>query len=262
MLPFHLEMSLTPGARVEQTGNSSWRLSIPAGPEGRYRLAQIDDYSRLSRKAFHRQAPLRLSLRGRASAADLPGTWGFGLWNDPFSMGLLSRSGLLRLPALPNTAWFFFASPPSYLSFREDLPANGWLAATFRSAPALSRLLPLGAPALPLLAVPATARWLRRQARRFIGESAAALAVDPGEWHTYCLEWETRCVRFYVDDLLALHSPISPCPPLGLVIWIDNQSMAFTPEGHLHYGFLANRQPAWVEIENLVIEPGQRPQAI
>jgi hypothetical protein len=253
MLPNHLEPNLTPGAQVEKIGDAAWRLAIPAGPAGRYRLAQIDDYSRLRRGAFPWRPPLRLSLRARASAADLPGTWGFGLWNDPFSMGVLNQSGL-RLPALPNTAWFFFASPPSHLSFRDNLPASGWLASVFRSAPALSALLPMGAPALPLLAFPAAARRLRRLARRFIAEGATALPIDPTEWHTYQLDWELRGTWFSVDEKIVLESGVSPYSPLGLVIWIDNQTMAFTPHGQFRYGTLAHSQAAWIEIDRLDVE--------
>jgi hypothetical protein len=54
-----------------------------------------------------------------------------------------------------------------------------------------------------------------------------------------------------VDNTLVLESPISPCPPLGLVIWIDNQYAAFTPDGKIGFGLLKNTEPAWLEIENL-----------
>ncbi len=257
MLDDHLIPNLTRGANVEKTGQGAWRLGIPPGPAGRYRLAQIDDYSRLRRSAFPWRPPLRLSLRGRVCDAGLPGTWGFGLWNDPFSMGVLSQAGLLRLPALPNTAWFFYASPHNYLSFRDDQPASGWLAAVFRSAPLPSALLPLGAPILPLLAFPRTARPLRRLARRLISEQAVQLAVDPTQWHTYQLSWEAQRVRFYVDEAIVLESAVSPRPPLGLVIWIDNQAMAFTPGGQFRYRTLDFPGAAWLEIDSLSVECGR-----
>jgi len=109
-------------------------MDIPAGPRGSYRLAQLDDYGRaatyhsmrLPRRAFPWDSPLTpreprgvaLSLRARASDASLPGTWGFGLWNDPFSFAIGFGGTARRLPALPNTAWFFHASPESYLSLQ------------------------------------------------------------------------------------------------------------------------------------------------
>jgi hypothetical protein len=114
---------------------------------------------------FADSLPLNRLYR-RASQALSLGLWGMELWNDPFGMAILSGAEELRLPALPNAAWFFFASPPNYLSLRDDLPAQGGLAATF-SAPNLPPplLLPAGL-ALPLLALRPTTRWLRRLARR------------------------------------------------------------------------------------------------
>ena len=69
------------GGRVTQLDPEHWRLSIPQGLAGEYRLAQLDDYADLQRKSFPWVPPLLLSLKMRASAANLPGTWGFGLWN-------------------------------------------------------------------------------------------------------------------------------------------------------------------------------------
>jgi hypothetical protein len=123
----------TPGSTVEQIQVDSWRLSIPAGPAGRYRLAQLDDYTQLNREDFAWKSPVRLEIQARVSANDLPGTWGFGFWNDPFSTSLGLGGAARRLPALPNCAWFFYASPENYLSLRDDIPAQGLLAATFAS---------------------------------------------------------------------------------------------------------------------------------
>ena len=46
-------------------------------------------------------------------------------------------------------------------------------------------------------------------------------------------------------------SAVSPNPPLGLVIWIDNQYAAFTPEGKIGFGVLANPEPAWLEVKDI-----------
>jgi hypothetical protein len=95
----------TQGAQVTRSGPAAWRLEIPAGPAGQYRLAQLDDYAHLPRGAFPWHPPLTLSLRGCASAVDLPGTWGFGLWNDPFGLAFVKGGGL-RLPSLPTQPGF------------------------------------------------------------------------------------------------------------------------------------------------------------
>ncbi|MBN1148948.1 MAG: hypothetical protein JXA78_16945 [Anaerolineales bacterium] len=244
----NLEPNLTTGAQVEEVQAGTWRLAIPAGPAGRYRLAQLDDYSAAPRRSFPWQPPFEMALRARASASAIPGTWGFGLWNDPFSMGLLSGSGLARWPALPNAAWFFFASPPNYLSLRDDLPAQGGLAAVFRSPQWPTPVLALGAPVLPLALLPPAARLLRRLARRVVRQATASLPIDPAGWHTYTLDWELTAVRFLVDGDEVLRTGVSPLGPLGLVLWVDNQYAALPPSGRLRYGALATPEPAWIEI--------------
>ena len=238
-----LKPNLTRAAQVLQTGPAAWRLEIPPGPAGRYRLAQLDDYAGRPRGKFPWQPPMRLEIRARASAVDLPGTWGFGLWNNPFGMGVYS------LPALPNTAWFFFASPPNYLSLRDDLPAVGGLAPPVIAPRWPAGLLALGIPALPLAAFPALVRLARRLGRRVVRQDSAALSHDPCDWHTYTLEWLDHQVVLLLDGQAVLQTPVVPRGPLGLVIWIDNQYAAAAPDGRLRAGTLANPEPAWIEVE-------------
>lgn len=250
---YGLQAHVAGGGNVLKTPDGDWRLSIPKGDRGAYRLAQLDDYSHLARGSFCWQAPLSIYLRARASSAAIPGTWGFGLWNDPFSMGLLGGGGKARLPALPDTAWFFFAAPPNYLSLKDDLPAQGWLAATFRSPDWPAPLLALGLPALPLLLVPPGARLLRRLGRKIIHQDAAALDCDPVEWHAYSLEWAEGEVCFRVDGDEALRTEIAPEGRLGLVLWVDNQYMKIAADGRMGYGTLTNETGAWIEIGDLEI---------
>jgi hypothetical protein len=54
-----------------------------------------------------------------------------------------------------------------------------------------------------------------------------------------------------VDNAIVFESIVSPKAPLGLVIWIDNQYAAFTPEGKIGFGVLENAEPAWLEIKDL-----------
>lgn len=241
------------GGRVDPLGveGEGWRLSIPGGPGGVYRLAQLDDYAGQARRQFAWRAPVDLSVRMRASAANLPGTWGFGLWNDPFSMGVLAgqgrRLGSLRLPAAPNTAWFFFASPENYLALGRHAPGHGAMAAVFRSPPCPSAWMIAGAPAAPLLLSRAGVRLLRWVGRAVLGQVGAALHHDPTGWHTYRIQIGAGS-RFWVDDALALDTPVQPRGPLGLVIWIDNQFMALPPSGKAAYGWLETCE-AWVEVQ-------------
>lgn len=247
----NLKPNLSPQAQVSPAGAGVWHLEAPAGPQGRYRLAQLDDYADLRRGAFPWRPGVSLSLRAKASHKDLPGTWGFGLWNDPFSLSLGFGGGTRRWPALPNAAWFFFASAPNYLSLRDDLPAQGNLVATFRSPQWPAYLLALGAPAMTLLLWSPGARLIRRLGRRFVHQDAVKMGINPTLWHAYKLEWQKDFVCFRVDEEVILETRVSPFGPLGLVIWIDNQYAALPPSGRLTYGTLANPEPAWIDIEGL-----------
>jgi len=243
--------TLTPGAQVSQVGAGAWHLEVPAGPQGCYRLAQLDDYTGNKRGDFPWNPPVRLSIRAKASQRDLPGTWGFGLWNDPFSLSIGLGGGTRRWPVLPNAVWFFFASSPNYLSLRDDIPAQGDLVATFCSPRWPSLLLALGAPAMPLLLWSPGVRLLRRLGRQIVHQDAVEMGIDPSLWHSYTFTWQQECVCFEVDGDTILESNVSPDGPLGLVIWIDNQFVALPSSGNLSYGTLANPEPAWVDIESL-----------
>ncbi|MEK6221282.1 MAG: family 16 glycosylhydrolase [Chloroflexota bacterium] len=251
MSSFRLNTSQTANAKVEELVPNHWRLTIPTGEAGIYRLAQLDDYKGQKRVYFPHKAPIDISVEIRASGNNLPGTWGIGLWNDPFGFNL-GFGGNRILPALPNAAWFFFASEPNYLSFRDDYPANGKLAGTFRSPSLPSLILPLGLPVLPLLAWPITARMLRKAARQFVKEDANQLEHDTTEWHSYRISWAMEKVIFYFDGTRAFQTPISPRGPLGLVVWVDNQYAAFHPDGKLSFGTLPNKEQ-WIEFRNLEI---------
>jgi len=233
--------------------DGTWRLRIPAGPVGSYRLAQLDDYSKLPRKAFPWRPDIRLSVQMRASAEQIPGTWGIGFWNNPFSLSILKRVEMLRLPALPESIWYFFASPQNYLSFRDNLPAWGSLAATFRSHRWSNFWLTLAAPILPLLAIPISARYLRKLIRKAIHQDSKTIPINPTEWHDYRLDWCEDQAVFQVDGRRLFETVIVPQGPLGFVLWVDNQYAAFPPDGRVGFGTLENQEPAWIEIKNLII---------
>jgi hypothetical protein len=103
------------------------------------------------------------------------------------------------------------------------------------------------------LALPFSRKLTRRLMSRVIAEDGIALSVDPRQWHRYRLEWSPNRMVWEVDEIRAFESSVSPNPPLGLVIWIDNQYAAFTPEGKIGFGVLENPEPAWLEIKELEI---------
>ncbi|MDH5506341.1 MAG: hypothetical protein OEZ02_03905 [Anaerolineae bacterium] len=242
------------GGQVTSLGNGAWRLGIPAGKEGSYRLAQLDDYARLRRARFPWRAPVSMRLQARASGEDIGGTWGFGVWNDPFSFSLGFSGAARRLPALPNTAWFFNAAAPNYLSLRDDRPAQGFLAASFLAPRLPAALLAPAAPLLPLLAWPPAARALRRMGRAVVQQDAAALSLSAVEWHSYALTWTAKRVIFEVDAQRVFETTTAPGGALGFVVWIDNQYAALPPDGRMAYGTLPTREPAWIEIKDICIQ--------
>ena len=249
----------SPGASVEEfSRGEKYKLYIPNGTATQYRLAQLDDYAKTSRNKFPLRPPLTISLQARASNHSISGTWGFGLWNDPFGLSLGFGGNPFRLPALPNALWFFGASEESYLSFKtprassslrsaQRETANGFLAQTFRSPRFHPSLLLAG------LTLPFSRKMTRRIMGKIIDEDGIRLGVDVTQWHRYKLEWRDERVSFEVDNIQVFESQVSPNPPLGLVIWIDNQYAAFTPEGKIGFGVLENPEPAWLEIKDLEI---------
>jgi hypothetical protein len=249
-----LKSKQSPGASITQVEGSSCRLIIPAGPAGQYRLAQLDDYDGLRRRHFPWQPPFSLELWARASSANLPGTWGFGLWNNPFGMALTRGLEKMQLPVLPQAAWFFHASAANYLSLHDDLPAQGWLAVAFRSLRLPGWLALPGLPFAPLLAVRPVTRLLRRLGRIVVRQQATQLSVNPSAWHTYRLDWQRDRLGLAVDGEWVLETELTPYGPLGLVIWVDNQYMALPPDGRLSFGTLENPELAWIEIADLQIQ--------
>jgi hypothetical protein len=285
----------TTNARVEEISRESshYRLSIPSGKADRYRLSQLDDYAKTRRKDFPLRYPITLDLSARASSESIPGTWGFGLWNDPFGLSLGFGGNPFRLPALPNAVWFFGASEESYLSFKESprpersgaqtkgepqtnpsvqssstdanhasstgfaentQPSaqrdayNGFIAQTFRSPTFHPLLIPAG------LAFPFSRTRARRLLGKVIADEGTRLSVDVTQWHRYRIDWRENRVSFAVDDALVFESSLSPHPPLGLVIWIDNQFAAFTPEGQVGFGVLENPEPVWLEVKDIEVK--------
>ena len=192
--------------------SSHYLLSIPSGKADKYRLAQLSDYALLSRGKFPHNSPFSLSLSARTSSDSIPGTWGFGLWNDPFGMSIGYGGKQFRIPALPNAVWFFGASSENHLSF-SDKPANGFIAQTFRAPKFHPLLIPAG------LALPFSRKLTRRLMSKIVVEDGFQLwnqeagsrgshqqangvhSVNPTDWHRYRFEWSEKRVSFEADDV-------------------------------------------------------------
>ena len=243
----------TPGASVKPT-ERGWHLEIPAGEAGGYRLAQLDDYTALPRSRFPLRTPSTIRLYCRVSESTLPGTWGFGFWNDPFAFSFGLQGTAQRLPVLPNACWFFHASEENRLSFHDSFPGNGFLAQTFCSPKIPALLLASGILGLPLLISKTISKWLRAVAGKIIDEDSLSLSIDETQWHMYNLSWRESGVTFSIDDAVVFETPVSPRGPLGVVIWIDNQFAAWTPEGRIGVGTLQQKVAGRMEIEQVEVK--------
>jgi hypothetical protein len=229
-------------------------MRIAPVPPGRYTNAQLDDYHDFSgrlphRRPFTRAAPLRLSLRARASHAAPVGTLGFGFWNEPFSVtgSILSA---------PSVIWFFYAAPPSDMALVPGVPGHGWKAATLTTGRWPNLLLAPGALAAVLLTrIPGLGRPVMNLARRFVRAHEAPLAdVSLTEWHDYEIDWRENEARFRVDGQQRLSAPAPSKGPLGFVMWIDNQFAIASADGHFGFGVQPVAEPQWLEVAGLHFE--------
>lgn len=252
--------------RVRWTG-STLQLSTGPATESVYSDAQIDDCQGRPRGQLLWSPPLRLAVRARfshpgppASAGGdcdyeylggqiLSGTAGFGFWNAPSTLA----GG--KLPALPRALWFFYASPPSNIGLARAVPGCGWKAAAFDASGWPFRLLAPTIPvAVPLMRWRAAYRRLWPVGQRAIGVHEARLEAGMTDWHTYVIEWRAGQARFLVDGTVVLDCDRAPRGPLGLVIWLDNQSLVLTPQGRLHRRLLRQPEAQWLELAGISLE--------
>jgi hypothetical protein len=234
-------------------GAQGWRLSL--APSTRYADAQLDDYHARSRRFFPWSPPVRLSLSARSSHPSPAGTFGFGFWNDPFTLGLGVQGSARRLPQPPHTAWFFYASPLSDMRLHAEVTGDGWKTATLRSRSLPPALLLPGAAATFLgMQLPLLRRGLHGLLRRFYWAEETRLHFDPSQWHSYTIDWRVDRVIFSMDGEIQAVSAEPPRPPLGLVIWIDNQYAVVSPEKGLRFGVEPLVEPQWLEVVRLRVQ--------
>lgn len=226
-----------------------WTLSLPSASRDAYSDAQLHDYAGLARADFPWRPPLVLTLRARLSKT-IRGTAGFGFWNNP----LAPWGGL---PALPQAAWFLFASAPSAMELAQGVPGYGWKAAAIDAGSgAALRWGPFAPFVLAACNVPAVRRSIWPYIQRDLAIDERLLDVDQTAWHDYQLVWLRDRVIFGVDGRQVLMTRTAPRGPLGLVIWIDNQWARVTPAGSFGWGLLDFDQPQWLVCEDIrIISP-------
>ena len=229
-------------------GEEKLQLYLPPIAQG-YADAQIDDYGLAPGRKGYRWLPgTALSLWARFShdAEALQGTAGFGFWNAPFG------DPTVRMPALPQAAWFFFASRPSDLPFPHEGPGRGWFAATIDAGHRDALVVMPLAPLFLLLNQSARlrARLWPRIGRR-LQTSFGPLDLPMTEWRHYELQWKPWGCTFLVDGKMALQTACSPRGPLGFVCWVDNQYMVATTRGCFRWGVLSTAAAQWMELADL-----------
>ncbi|MCX6026624.1 MAG: hypothetical protein NTY23_10280 [Chloroflexi bacterium] len=259
-VPVHLSpLELGTGRAEPATASNEtiqWRLSLSASR--RYADAQLDDYRELARRALPWSPPVRLCLSAHTSTPRPSGTFGFGFWNDPFSFGFGTRGAARRLPQTPQTAWFFYASPPSDMRLHHEVPGAGWKTATLRSRPLHPAvLLPGAAGAFLGMQLPPLRRGLFALMRRFYYAEETRLHFDPSQWHSYVIDWRLDRVVFLMDGEILAVSAEPPRAPLGLVIWMDNQFAVASPENGMRFGVVPISEPQWLEVANLHMTTGE-----
>jgi hypothetical protein len=247
--PFHTEPLLINGGRIETVEDDIFRLGLPADSQ-KYCDAQIDDYHLLPRKHFPWSPPCRMEIFARASHPTPPGTLGFGFWNDPFTISIGQGGAAKRLPAPPQTIWFFYGSPENDILFDPGLPGHGWKASCIRSPNIPSILLtPPAAIAIALSYIPLFRAGIMRTANRIVKADEAILKVPLDEWHTYSIEWKIEKASFYVDGREVLNVDHPPTGPLGFVAWIDNQYATASPKRGFRFGVIPTIENQWLELE-------------
>ena len=237
------------GGIVRQDPN--WQLILSPVSDG-YADAQIDDYGLdgNGRSQYPWLPGTYLSLRARLSHStdQLTGTAGFGFWNAPFA------DPNVRWPALPQAAWFFFASKPTDLPLALEGPGRGWFAATIdASTTAALALIPLAPAVLILNQISSLRQRIWPAVRRRLQISYAPISCKTEVWHSYALSWRPDGCAFLIDGRLVLETSFSPQGPLGFVCWIDNQYLIATNRGRFAWGKLPTRYRQVLEVRDLHI---------
>ena len=248
---FRFDPFLMGGGRLERYENDALRLSLPSN-QARYCDAQIDDYHKLPRNRFPWTPPVYLEILARASHSRPFGTLGFGFWNDPFTLSLGQGGAARRLPAPPQTLWFFYGSSENDIHFQSDIPGHGWKASSVRSPSIPSLLLLFPAMGAILLSyIPFLRRTILINALKVVSAQEKLIDNDLREWHHYAINWQTTKAIFQVDEQIVMVVKNPPSGPLGFVAWIDNQYATASPERGFHFGVIPIHEPQWLEIKIL-----------
>jgi hypothetical protein len=254
--PFALNPFLLGGGKISSSQEDVLRLSLPSNSKV-YCDSQLDDYHPLPRSAFKWSPPVNLNILARTSHSAPSGTLGFGFWNDPFTISLGQGGAARRLPAPPQTLWFFYGSQENDLPLVPGIPGNGWKSASLRS-PKIPPLLlaPLAAAAIGLSSIPLLRSWIIQSAINRVDADEVILDLSLNDWHLYAIEWTNETATFRVDDVVIHETSILPSGPLGFVLWIDNQFAIANPTKGFRFGTNRTHDDEWMEVRILQLSSG------
>jgi hypothetical protein len=115
-------------------------------------------------------------------------------------------------------------------------------------------LAPLAAAAAMAGRVAPLRRIVFSLAEHFYRAAETLIPADPRMWHRYEIDWRLDSAQFRVDDSLVLSTPATPLPPLGLILWIDNQYALASPSKAFGFGVQGVGTDQWLEITDLKVE--------
>jgi len=70
----------------------------------------------------------------------------------------------------------------------------------------------------------------------------------------FCISWQSDILIFSIDDSVVFQTFICTREPIGVVIWLDNQYAAWTPDGKISLGTLLNKTSTWIEVTDIEID--------
>lgn len=252
-------IQVSTGGGILHITDTTLQMGFKSTNQGKYTDVQIDDYTMLARSSYPWRPPLRMTVRARSSlpaatpkntkesTGILQGTAGFGFWNNPFSV-----NG--KVLALPESVWFFYASPGSNMALVPGIPGWGWKAQVIHSfrVGALASTIPTTL-ATAFCRMTGKTRPASRWMQRLAGAHETILSADMTKWHIYTLEWHHKQSIFWIDGKVVLRVPQAPSRPLGFVAWLDNQYAIATPQGVLQFGTIESGEQ-WLELDSIKIE--------
>lgn len=228
--------------------NYGLRLILRNSPAGYLCSAQLDDYICHAREDYPWEPPVTLRLRARTNlpSGELPGTTGFGFWNN---MAPLWNN---HMEVFPNWIWFYYASPETRISPTAS-PPSGWKASVVQGGPGGESAMAVND---SLLRIPLIGKYLGK-----VSMPAVETMLDGWDfstWHDFEIIWNREVIHFRIDDEEVLEAHLRMTARLAFYAWIDNNYTGIRDNGDVVPGYLAIREEQALMIDHLEITPTRK----